>query len=968
MSPAMSWLDLLTSRGVVHEVGGNHSFELSPKDDVLVVLEGGLDLFALALEGDTPVGRRHGLFRLDEGGSAWPLGSEDQVRLVAVPLPDSRILSIPKATLVTMLSADELADHALQLFLSWLTSVCLNLGGDLDFERSIGALEPGRLAFGAGDFGFAQSLVWVRVMEGHGDLMGVCPVTPDTGWVTIPAAVWLEMTAETEVAVVDDRSALGSEGSAAWLDSALEVIGVFLSKALFRQRQEAAQRLVARREVDGAQWRDALATLGTSLEPGTRVSERSDAGVDPLWRVMSVVAEATGCRLNVLRPSDELDRSERVRLIARASRIPLREVALKEGWWSKDCGPLVAFKEEDGEPVGLIPTTSGGYRMVDAEGRRSERVSEALAASLHPMAWSFYRTFKAEPVGVLSLWRFGLRDVKRELATLFGVGALAGLVALATPIATGLIFSDVIPSGQRSQVLVVAMALGTAAVALALFGLVQGFAMIRIDVRFGGSVQAAMWHRLLTLPVSFFRDYTAGDLATRAGAVDEIRETLSASTISVLVSSIFSSFNLALLFSYDPSLAMLGVGLVLIALLVSVVAALAQLNRHREVALWEGKLAGLLMQLLSAVGKIRTAGAERRAFAQWSGLFAKQVRASIAASRVDNLLAVFGSSYPLITTIAIFGMVGSSLGADAMDTGDFLAFNAAFAVFLGSTLQLGSIGVSALEALPAWERAKPILAAIPESHDLKSDPGKLRGGIEFQRVSFRYADDGPMILKSVNFTVKPGECVAIVGPSGSGKSTLLRLLLGFEVPTTGAVYFDEHDLERVDLYALRRQLGVVLQDGAVMSGDIYSNIAGANRVELDDAWEAARKAALDEEIRAMPMGMHTVMPEGGGTLSGGQRQRLLIARALVRNPRILLLDEATSALDNQSQARVTESVAELKATRIIIAHRLTTIRHVDRILVLEDGVLVEQGSFDELMEIPDGVFAALARRQMVEEG
>jgi ATP-binding cassette subfamily C protein len=347
-------------------------------------------------------------------------------------------------------------------------------------------------------------------------------------------------------------------------------------------------------------------------------------------------------------------------------------------------------------------------------------------------------------------------------------------------------------------------------------------------------------------------------------------------------------------------------------------------------------------------------------------LFSRQVRASVEAARIDNLLGVFSAVYPMATMMAIFGMVGASVASGGMNTGDFLAFNAAFSAFLGATLELGGIGVAALGSLPAWERAKPIMNAVPESHALKSDPGRLRGGIEFQRVSFRYRTDGPLVLKDVNFTVKPGECIAIVGPSGSGKSTLLRLLLGFEVPTTGAVYFDGHDLERVDLYALRRQLGVVLQDGAVMGGDIYSNIAGANRVELDDAWEAATKAALDEEIRAMPMGMHTVLPEGGGTLSGGQRQRLLIARALVRNPRILLLDEATSALDNQSQAVVTRSIEQLKATRVIIAHRLTTIRHVDRILVLKDGVLVEEGSFDALMA-RDGVFAALARRQMVRE-
>ena len=968
MAPATSWLDVLSERGTVHTVGGNHTFELSPRDQVLIVLKGGLDLFALALEQGEPVGRRHALFRLEEGASAWPLVHEEGARIVAVPLPDSQILALPKAALLEILRGGEHAQVALQLFASWVTAVTLNLGDDLDFERPVGALEPGEIVFGEGDLGFAQSMVWMRVIEGSCSIKGVYPLSVESGWAFVPPASWVEMSVETEVQVVAPPAPSAAEGARGWLDRALDMVGVFISGALNEAHVLAEERLAARKEVDGEQWKEALYKLGTSLERGDGLSERSDQSADPLWRVMAQVAEAAGCSLSVLTPPLDMERTERLRLIARASRVPLREVALKEDWWRQDSGPLVAFKEQEGEPVALLPLPTGGYAMVDASGQRSRRIGEAQAQTLHPMAWSFYRTFKAEPVGVFDLWRFGLRDVKRELATLFGVGALAGLVALATPIATGLIFSDVIPGGQRSQVAVVAMALGAAAIALALFGLVQGFAMIRIDVRFGGSVQAAMWHRLLTLPVSFFRDYTAGDLATRAGAVDEIRETLSASTISVLVSSIFSSFNLALLFSYDPSLAWLGVGLVILALVVSVVAALAQLNRHREVALWEGKLAGLLMQLLSAVGKIRTAGAERRAFAQWSGLFSKQVRSSLAASRVDNMLAVFGAGYPLLTTMAIFAMVGSSVGSDAMDTGDFLAFNAAFSVFLGSTLQLGTIGVSALEALPAWERAKPILAAVPESHDMKSDPGKLRGRIEFQRVSFRYTEDGPMILKAVNFEVKPGECVAIVGPSGSGKSTLLRLLLGFEVPTTGAVYFDGNDLERVDLYALRRQLGVVLQDGAVMAGDIYSNIAGANRVELDDAWEAAKKAALDEEIRAMPMGMHTVMPEGGATLSGGQRQRLLIARALVRNPRILLLDEATSALDNQSQARVTESVGELKATRIIIAHRLTTIRHVDRILVLEDGVLVEQGSFDELMAIPDGVFAALARRQMVEEG
>ena len=964
---AQDWLARLSAKGTTHMVGGNHSFTLAPGDEVLIVLEGGLDCFAMELQEGEPVGRRHELFRLDAGASAWPLVVEEGTRLIAVPLPDSQILSVPRAELVALARDHDTQAVAVQLFASWATAVTLSLGGDLDFERPVGSLEPGRIAFGPGDVGFSQSILWVRIAEGDATLKGLYPLVKGGAWTLIPPAAWVDITTESILEVVADPQMVIQEAPARWLDTTLAMVGHLASHALAEHKARAQGRLKARQGVDAEQWHEALYKLGTTFDDEVSGSDRLDENADPLWRVMSQVAEVAGCPLAVVTPPVEMERAERVRLIARASRVPLREVALKEDWWRQDCGPMVAFREEGGEPVALLPSRRGGYKLLGASGKGAKRVTDALAATLYPMAWSFYRTFEAEPVGVWDLWRFGLRDVKRELLILLGVGALAGIVALATPIATGLIFSDVIPSGQRSQVAVVAMALGAASIALALFGLVQGFAMIRIDVRFGGSVQAAMWHRLLTLPVSFFRDYTAGDLATRAGAVDEIRETLSASTISVLVSSIFSVFNLALLLSYDVELALLGVLLVVIALLVSVVAAIAQLNLHREVAMWDGKLAGLLMQLLSAVGKIRTAGAEQRAFAQWSGIFSKQVRASVEASRLENLLGVFGAGYPLVTMIAIFAMVGSSVGADAMDTGDFLAFNAAFSAFLGATLQLGSIGVSALEALPAWERAKPILAAVPESHALKSDPGRLKGAIEFQRVSFRYTEDGPMILKGVNFEVSPGECIAIVGPSGSGKSTLLRLLLGFEVPTTGAVYFDGHDLERVDLYALRRQLGVVLQDGAVMSGDIYSNIAGANRVELDDAWEAAKKAALDEEIRAMPMGMHTVMPEGGGTLSGGQRQRLLIARALVRNPRILLLDEATSALDNQSQAQVTKSVDQLKATRIIIAHRLTTIRHVDRILVLKDGALVEQGSFDDLMAIEDGVFSALARRQMLGE-
>jgi NHLM bacteriocin system ABC transporter ATP-binding protein len=943
-----AWTTRWRAHGEVRAVGGNQAFELSPGGDVMVVLTGAMDVFATEEDPDGVVGRRHELLRIEEGQSAWPLVNADGgARLVAVPLPDTEVLILKREAIVRLARDPLTRDDVLLQLSRWMTSIAAT---QADAEALLATSQSG------------DKVTWLRVSEGVVLMNGQFTLSGAERWWLIPPSAWFKKRSGAKIEAARDAATVVAEPPERWLDPVLSIVDALVTGALATQQERLHERLEARRDVDADQWQQALERLGTAFEPEEATGYHVEDAHDDLVRAMGIAAKATGCTLTPVTTSEELDRGQRVRLIARASRVPVREVALKETWWRGDSGPLLAFTEESGAPVALLPGP-GGYRMVDPAGGAARRVSEDLASTLFPLAWSFYRTFEPRPIKLLDLWRFGIHNVRTELLTLFGVGALAGLVALAMPIATGIIFSDVIPGGQRSQVMVVAMGLGVAALAMAMFGLVQGFAMIRIDVRFGGAVQAAIWHRLLGLPVSFYRDFTAGDLATRAGAIDEIRETLSASTISAMVSTIFSSFNLILLFSYDPQLALLGLVLVLIALVVSVGAALAQLELQREEAKWQGKLAGLLMQLLSAVGKVRTAGAERRAFAQWSTTFSKQVRASVKASHVDNMLAVFSSVYPLVTMMTIFGMVATS-AAGVMDTGAFLAFNAAFSAFLGSTLELGNIGVSAISALPAWERAKPILNAVPESHALKADPGRLKGGIELQRVSFQYASDTPMVLRDISVDITPGECVAIVGPSGSGKSTLLRLLLGFEVPTTGAVYFDGHDLERVDLHVLRRQLGVVLQDGAVMSGDIYSNIAGANQVDLEDAWEAARQAALDEEIRAMPMGMHTVMPEGGGTLSGGQRQRLLIARALVRKPRILLFDEATSALDNQSQAQVTRSVDQLKATRIIIAHRLTTIRHVDRILVLKDGVLVEQGTFEALMAT-NGVFAALARRQMV---
>jgi ABC-type bacteriocin/lantibiotic exporter with double-glycine peptidase domain len=302
-------------------------------------------------------------------------------------------------------------------------------------------------------------------------------------------------------------------------------------------------------------------------------------------------------------------------------------------------------------------------------------------------------------------------------------------------------------------------------------------------------------------------------------------------------------------------------------------------------------------------------------------------------------------------------------GAETFTTGNFIAFSVAYLNMSNGLLQMGGALISALNVIPLYERAKPIFETLPEVDPSKVHPGRLNGEIEVNGVDFRYDPDGPPVLHDVSFHVKPGEFVALVGSSGSGKSTLLRLLLGFEQPESGTIYYDGKDIGTLDIQEVRRQIGVVLQSGGVMTGTVLKNIIGTSRLTVDDAWEAARMVGLDEDINEMPMGMQSAMSVGGRTLSGGQRQRLLIARAIVHRPRMLFFDEATSALDNRTQAIVTRSLDNLQATRLVIAHRLSTIIHADRIIVLEKGRIVETGTYEALLN-QGGLFAELARRQI----
>lgn len=762
----------------------------------------------------------------------------------------------------------------------------------------------------------------------------------------------------------------GDQNAAQIADSSSNLAPVLVEYAdgaiVFDEIQQEAQQLKLRQRTDERSFNQSLAALAALLDHGeSQALAGGHAGslmADTLRRVL----RAGGVDV-VLKPVDPaLDAFDTLQRLAQQAGVSMRRVKLDgKNWWREDAGPLLGSLKGSGRPVALVPLASGGgYRMEDLGGThaRSVPLDQATAAQLDSSGYMFFRKFPARAISLLDLLRFGLGTTARDSVTMVICGLLAGVLALFTPMATGILVDKVIPNGRTDELLQLTLLLGAAAVGVAAFQLVRSLALLRLEGRLGNAAEAAVIDRLLNLPVPFFRDYAAGDLAQRAFSINSILHQLTATTQSIVLNWVFGLFSFFYMFILNWQLGLVATALVALILAVTVGVNVWRLRMERQLYALQGTMAGRVLQLLNGISKLRTGSAEGRAFVLWAKDLAQLKRVGLKVQGWSNLLEVFNASFVVLASATLFAAI--ALFQEGISTGVFVAFNAAFMQFLLATLALGGALTESLSIIPLYERAKPILAALPEQQDSQAHAAALQGAVDISRVSFRYSEEGPLVLDDVSIRVKKGEFVAFVGPSGSGKSTIFRILLGFEKPQSGAVYYDSQDLTGLDVGSVRRQLGVVLQNGKLMPGDIFTNIVGSSPRTLDEAWEAARMAGLAEDIKAMPMGMQTVISEGAGTISGGQRQRLMIARALVNRPAVLLFDEATSALDNQTQAIVANSVRELDATRIVIAHRLSTIIHADRIVVIVAGKVVETGNYSELMAL-GGHFAELSKRQQI---
>jgi NHLM bacteriocin system ABC transporter ATP-binding protein len=962
---------LLNPAGELRRIRGNEPLLLDDAATVWAIESGTLAVFATEVDAGEPAGHRHYLFSVSAGEALFGAALRDGWAMLAVAIEQTELLPLAIADFTALVAADR--ENAIALLETWVKHLGELVTADLPKTEIPNSQNPNYSQYLSLQIGevFAPEIdrpVWVHLSSGIVCWMGIEDLKLDANSAIFPIAPGMWFVAETAVEL--QATATAQRSNSEQIPAGLALLHAYffdrLNLQLNKETAAEFQRFLQREELNQQVTDGALGQLVALLHPQeTKFFEEET----PLLVAAGAVGRAMGIAICPPARSVDLSRlKDPMEAIARSSQFRTRQVLLTGNWWRCEHGPLLAYMASDNKPVALLPR-GNNYVLFDGDRRTWTPVRAAVAKTLLPEAQMFYRPLPLVIHNVVQVFRFGTRGFEKSLIAVIAIGLAGTLLGMIAPQATAILINDAIPGSDRNLLWQIGLVLFAATLGKTAFQVAQTILTLRVENAADGALQPAVWDKMLNLKPAFFRKYSSGDLLTRLQAVSQIRRKLSGATQRTLLSAVFSLLNLGLMFFYSVRLALVGIGVTLLAVIVTGISSVLLIRKERKMEMAHGEINGLTVELINGVSKLRVAAAEARAFAAWSKKYSQQIKVKLGIKRIDDSVSVFNESLPLVSSLLMFWFailfmqMSQAKGVQGLNAGTFLAFNSAFGTFLSAVTDLSNTLTDILGIVPLWERAKSIVQGTPESDPSQADPGRLKGHIVLDRVTFRYRDDGPLILEDVSIHIKPGEFVAIVGPSGSGKSTIFRLLLGFETPQSGTVLYDDQDLMGVDVQALRRQLGVVLQNGRMTTGSIFDNLTCGALVTLDEAWEAARMAGFAEDIDQMPMGMHTVISEGGTNLSGGQRQRLLIARAIVLKPKIILMDEATSALDNRTQAIVTESLDKLNATRVVIAHRLSTIRNADRIYVIEAGRLVEAGSFEELAK-QKGLFARLVARQL----
>ena len=957
-------------------VGGGQGFFLSD-DRVRRIVSGSVNLFVGGFDRNT--GDSMGTFQfvaeLEAGDCLFPVGVHIEsggvsYRLLAMPMAGAHICQSQASWLALIRSDESIREQFERFIRHLLTPFALDMPpskthvitcSDLEKESSF-HFEKG-VSFRPG-----QGILWIDLNDGFCFLNGneeqmllgsgaVFPLSPQI-WFECQDPVSITCRTTADLTADPQAGEVMASIYRLYLRAVLVAVSFRRQRRLRRQKQRMAYEQSA---VKGA--REHLRRL---IFQRRRVPDASLTSPSPLplHRVIQRIAHVCGFEIVLPDPSGDLDR---VHGIAQAKRLLescnlyYRTVQLDDGWWRQEGIPAIAFRTENQMPVALHYAV-GGWRCFDPVNGQECRVTHRVAAELESRAITVYAPLSSGVVSLKDVLSVTMKGLKRDFRAVLLIGLIGGVIALAPIWFTGVMFNTVIPAGDTFQLFQAGVILMSTALTGALLALSRSILMLRMKTQSSFQLQAAVWGRMFSLSSRFFSRFTAGDLAKRVMGVDAMRARMADNVSMGCMTLFFAAPNLAMMFSYSVTLTVVGLGVLLIYISLICWVGYKDYRIQRKQHHYEGELAGIGLQMLTGIAKIRMSISENRAFVWWASVLAENIRWESRSIDNMNVVAMLNAFFPPLMSGLFFLIVGTHWQGVTLNVGDYLAYTAAFSSLMAAFTGFAGVMPALVTTVVLYKRLSPILETIPEVVETRRPMGEIDGNVEIRHVTFRYLPDMPALLDNISIIAEPGELIAVVGPSGAGKSTIVRLLLGFETPETGGIFYGGIDLASVNLRDLRKQIGVVLQGGGLINGSIYENIAGASGMPMKAAWEAARMAGLDKDIAAMPMGMHTLMY--AGAVSGGQQQRILIARALARNPKIVIFDEATSALDNETQSHVSDSLERLNATRIVIAHRLSTIVRADRIYVLEAGRIVQTGTFSKLIAEP-GLFQQLAKRQMV---
>ena len=961
---------LATQSGVPVSCAGNLPIDMGDPQSVWFIEKGKVDLFLVERQDGVDQAAPQHLLRADSGRLLPGIAPQENgtvFGLVAKGLPGTVLWRLPAESLSEIRSA-ELAEH----IDTWIMDISAELSRDAGQRpRPDSPVEPGKtFPEVGGALSSRQGVVWVsQLSPGAGLFLGLIdPTEGDSrgktvaGTIPLTPATWLTLTGETRLF---SRSSKDLAESGLLLPALADFhVTAFIHERLNRNLAVADQanlerdRMTSRRN-DEVRARYQLFDLyDLSEERG------ADADGVALLEALKVIGEHEGIDFKWSAKPGVTDSVPEFGDILDASGVRSRQVRLAwdKRWWIGDNGAMLAFRADNGQPVALLPGMLGHYREVDPVGKRNTRVTAERAKALQADAWVFYQPLTSGKVRLRELYRLVRKGLVADFLRFATAGLLGGLVMLVPAVVVGFVADEVIPTGETSLLYLATAALAVFALIGALLHVLQGMALMRLEGRGASRIEAAFWDRLLRLPLSFLRRYPAGNLAMRGMTFQALRDAVRDVIANAVLSIVFLLPAFLLIFFYDPALGGVTVAFGLLSLTVTVVLGLRQISPHGRVIRAVHHMAGQLFQFINGISKLRVDDAEGTAFAVLARGYREQKRAESKLGGLEDHLQAFGAALPLLAGAVLFLMVALP-GREGIEIGDFLVIYLVFIVFQTAVARLGASFGSIAAIVPAFDQIRPLLSETPEASSDGEPVESLGGEVVLDHITFQYDPDGPLILDDVTIRANPGEFVAIAGESGAGKSTVFRIALGLDHPSSGAVYYDGRDLRHLNIKQVRRKIGAVPQDVQLHPEDVWDNIVGdQDDTEAEIAWAAARTASVDRDIKEMPMGMLTCVG-GGGLTSGGESQRIMIAHALIKHPRIMLLDEATNWLDNDNQARIMDNLANLRSTRVVIAHRLSTLRQADRIYVMQSGKVVEVGTFETLMEI-GGVFRDLVRKQV----